>query len=42
MPYLADTNILSRLVQRDDPDHSVVRSALRAIQQRREQVCYIA
>ena len=42
MPYLADTNILLRLLQRGDPEHSVVRSSLRKLQQRREQVCYTA
>ncbi len=42
MAYLADTNILLRLLHRDDPDHSVVRSSLRTLQQRREQVCYTA
>ncbi len=42
MPYLADANILLRLVQRGDPDYSVVRSSLRMLQQRREQVCYTA
>jgi predicted nucleic acid-binding protein len=42
MAYLADTNILLRLLQRGDPDHSVVRSSLRTLQQRREQVCYTA
>ena len=30
MAYLADTNILLRLLHRDDPDHSVVRSSLRS------------
>jgi predicted nucleic acid-binding protein len=42
MPYLADTNILLRLLQRGDPEHSIVRSSLRTLQQRREQVCYTA
>jgi predicted nucleic acid-binding protein len=42
MPYLADTNILLRLLQRGDPEHSIVRTALRALQQRHEQVCYTA
>ena len=40
MSYLADTNVLLRLVQRGDPNHLVVRSSLRELQQRREQVCY--
>ena len=42
MSYLADTNILLRLLQRGDPEHSIVRSSLRTLQQRREQVCYTA
>ena len=29
--YLADTNILVRLVKRNDPECSLVRSALRAL-----------
>lgn len=29
MAYLADTNILLRLLQRSDPEHSLVRNALR-------------
>lgn len=41
MSYLADTNILLRLLQRGDPDHSVVRSSLRTLQQRREEVCFL-
>jgi predicted nucleic acid-binding protein len=42
MPYLADTNILLRLLHRDDIEHSLVRSSLRMLQQRGEQVCYAA
>jgi predicted nucleic acid-binding protein len=42
MAYLADTNILLRLLHRGDADHFVVRSSLRTLQQRREQVCYTA
>jgi predicted nucleic acid-binding protein len=42
MSYLADTNILLRLLHRGDPDHSIVRSSLRMLEQRREQVCYTA
>ena len=41
MSYLADTNILLRLLQRGDPDHSIVRSSLRTLQQRREEVCFL-
>ena len=41
MSYLADTNILLRLLQRGDSDHSVVRSSLRTLQQRREEVCFL-
>jgi predicted nucleic acid-binding protein len=42
MAYLADTNILLRLLHRGDPDHSVVRSSLRTLQRGGEQVCYAA
>jgi predicted nucleic acid-binding protein len=40
MAYLADTNILLRLLQRSDPDHTLVRSALRGLRKAREQVFY--
>jgi predicted nucleic acid-binding protein len=41
MVYLTDTNILLRLLHRADPEHSLVRSSLRTLQQRREQLCYV-
>lgn len=40
MPYLVDTNILLRLLQRNDPDYSVVRKALETLWSRGEQLCY--
>jgi predicted nucleic acid-binding protein len=41
MPYLADTNILLRLLHRSAPEHAIVRSALRTLNQRSETVCYL-
>ncbi len=38
--YLADTNILLRLARRDDPDYSVVRTALQQLQRRGTLFCY--
>jgi predicted nucleic acid-binding protein len=40
MPYLADTNILLRLLQRNDPDHRLVRAALRTLRERGDQICF--
>ena len=40
MQLLADTNILLRLLQRSDPDHGLVRSTLRHLRERGEQVCF--
>jgi len=40
MPYLADTNVLLRLLQRSDPDHHLVRAALRTLRERGEQICF--
>ena len=40
MPYLADTNILLRLLQRSDPEHSLVRAAVRALHRRGERICF--
>jgi predicted nucleic acid-binding protein len=40
MPYLADTNVLLRALQRGDPDHALVRASLRTLWGRGEQVCY--
>jgi predicted nucleic acid-binding protein len=38
---LLDTNILLRLVVRTDPEHALVRSALRTLRLRGEQRCYL-
>jgi predicted nucleic acid-binding protein len=40
MPYLVDTNVLLRLVQRGDPQHQVIRAVLRTLRQRGEQLCF--
>lgn len=40
MPYLVDTNVLLRLLQRGDPDHTTICSALRTLHQRGEQICF--
>ncbi|MBM4045058.1 MAG: PIN domain-containing protein [Planctomycetes bacterium] len=40
MPYLVDTNILLRLLQRQDPKHETVRTALRVLRQRGEGLYY--
>jgi predicted nucleic acid-binding protein len=40
MPFLADTNVLLRVVHRGDPDHSLVRAAIRSLRQGGERVCY--
>ena len=40
MPYLVDTNILLRLLQRGDPHHQAIRVALRTLRQRGEQLCF--
>lgn len=39
--YLADTNILLRLVKSNDPEFLVVRSAVRALKARGERLCFI-
>ena len=38
--YLADTNILVRLVKRNDPEFSLVRGALRALLMQSARLCY--
>ena len=38
MPVLADTNVLLRLLQRNDPDHTSARTALRSLRERGEQI----
>ena len=40
MPYLADTNVLLRLLQRSDSGHATVCSALRTLRERGEQICF--
>jgi predicted nucleic acid-binding protein len=40
MPYLVDTNVLLRLLQRSDPHHQAIHTALRTLQQRGEQLCF--
>jgi predicted nucleic acid-binding protein len=40
MLYLLDTNVLLRLLQRDDPLHTVARAALRALWSRGDRLCY--
>jgi predicted nucleic acid-binding protein len=40
MPYLADTNILLRLLQRADSEHGLVRAALTTLRRRGEQICF--
>ena len=40
MPCLADTNVLLRLVQRSDPDHGLVRRALRTLHRQGERICF--
>ena len=42
MAHLADTNILLRLLQPNDPDYSAVRTALETLWSRGEQLCYTA
>jgi predicted nucleic acid-binding protein len=38
--YLADTNILVRLIKRNDPEFSLVRGALRALLVQSAHLCY--
>ncbi len=40
MRFLADTNVLLRLLQRSDPDHGLIRTALRTLGGRGEQICF--
>jgi predicted nucleic acid-binding protein len=42
MPFLADTNVLLRLLQRGDPDHASVRAALRTLAARGERIYYVS
>jgi predicted nucleic acid-binding protein len=40
MPYLVDTNVLLRLLQRGDSFHQAICVALRTLRQRGEQLCF--
>lgn len=40
MLYLLDTGILLRLIQRDDPQHAVVRVAIRELRKSGHCLCY--
>jgi predicted nucleic acid-binding protein len=40
MRYLVDTNILLRLLQRNDPNYSTVRQAVRILTARGDELCY--
>ena len=42
MPFLADTNILLRVLQRGDPDHIIIRAALRKLKLRGETIYYFS
>lgn len=42
MPFLADTNILLRLVEPSDPEYSIVRNAVDVLVARGERLCYAA
>ncbi len=42
MPFLADTNILLRVLQRGDPDHAIIRAALRKLKLRGETIHYLS
>lgn len=39
MRYLVDTNVLLRLLQRNDPHHSTIRQAVRALLARGDELC---
>lgn len=39
MRYLVDTNVLLRLLQRNDPNYSTIRQAVRAILKRGDELC---
>ena len=39
-PYLADTNVLLRLIKSNDPEFSIVRAAVRALATRGDRLCY--
>jgi hypothetical protein len=39
--YLVDTNVLLRLVKSNDPDFLLVRSAVRTIKARGDQLCFL-
>jgi predicted nucleic acid-binding protein len=39
MRYLVDTNVLLRLLQRNDPDYSIIREAVRTLMARGDELC---
>ncbi|MGA2986474.1 MAG: hypothetical protein ABSG32_21960 [Terriglobia bacterium] len=39
--YLADTNILLRLIKSNDPEFLLVRRAVHALKARGERLCYV-
>jgi predicted nucleic acid-binding protein len=39
MRYLVDTNVLLRLLQRNDPDYSTIRQAVRILMARGDELC---
>jgi len=39
MRYLVDSNVLLRLLQRNDPHHSIIRQAVRSLVARGEELC---
>jgi predicted nucleic acid-binding protein len=39
MRYLVDTNVLLRLLQRNDPDYSTIRQAVRMLMARGDELC---
>jgi predicted nucleic acid-binding protein len=40
LPFLADTNVLLRLAEPQDPDHEIVQDAVRLLISRGEEICY--
>jgi predicted nucleic acid-binding protein len=42
MAYLADTNVLLRVLQRGDPDHAIISAALRKLKLRGESIHYVS
>jgi hypothetical protein len=40
LPYLADTNILLRISQRQDPQYEIIRTALRLLRTQGANLCF--